>query len=409
MVLRRIGSLLAVVAALAGAALSGGVPAGADAVRSAQWYLSALGVDKAWSVTRGNGVKVAVIDSGVDGSIPDLRGAVVGGKDFSGHGSANGQLPIESSVGTDHGTNVASVLAGRGTGGGVIGTAPAASLLSASVDVTAQNVAQQVDAAVRWSVDAGARVVNLSLGLLTDDQIAPAVRYAEAKDVVVVAATGEIPAGSPRAGLSAPADLPGVVAVTGVDQNLRSDPNATIGHGTALAAPYATVAGDGGAGLPVANPGNSANGRYSTAKGTSFSAPVVAGVAALIRAAHPDLDAANVVNRLVRTATRAGGTVPNDTYGYGIVDAFRAVTATVASVAANPLGSLATASTASPGAPSTPATASQSAPAPAAEQPSTSSGLGAGAWAAIVVVLVLAGALIAVLVARSRRAPSHPV
>jgi subtilisin family serine protease len=415
MILRR-SLALAALSALVLSAGALGAPAEADAVRSAQWYLSALGVQKAWTLTRGAGVKVAVIDSGVDGSIPDLRGAVVAGKDFSGEGSANGQTPVYSTSGKEHGTNVASVLAGRGTAGdsGVIGTAPQASLLSASIDVTqppAKAIAS-LAAAIHWAVDSGARVINLSLAALSNSDIEAPVRYAQSKDVVVVAATGEKSVAGFRVGLTAPASLPGVVAVTGVDANLRSDPDATIGRGTALAGPYATTAGGRGAGLPVANPGSSLRGKYSTAKGTSLSAPIVAGIAALVRAKYPELDAANVINRLVKTATPVGGTVPNETYGYGIVNADKAVAATVPPVGANPLGSLVPAGAGSSGAPAGSAGATgaaSSSPATVSGQTSTSSGLGTGAWIAIAAVVLLAAALVGVLVARGRRTPSRLV
>ena len=108
------------------------VPARADSVRDLEYWLKDYGFTQAWNTTRGANVLVSVIDSGI-GYAPDINAAVVGGKDFSGIGSADGRTPIGASP--SHGTLVASLLAGRGTGAnsGVIGTAPAANLLSASV------------------------------------------------------------------------------------------------------------------------------------------------------------------------------------------------------------------------------------------------------------------------------------
>ena len=89
-----------------------------DLVRSKEYWLDSHGIRAAWSTTQGAGVTVAVIDTGIDGRVPELRGAVVGGADFSGRGAADGQTPVGSGESADHATMVASLLAGRGTGSG---------------------------------------------------------------------------------------------------------------------------------------------------------------------------------------------------------------------------------------------------------------------------------------------------
>ena len=140
------------------------------------------------------GVKVAVIDNGVDGRTPELRNAVVGGRDFSGQGSVNGQAAVASTAGTSHGTEVASVLAGRGTGptSGVIGSAPRCLLLTASVATGISVGVAPIARAIRWATDAGAKVINLSLNAGSDSAaLTSAVRYAESKDVVLVSVTGD--------------------------------------------------------------------------------------------------------------------------------------------------------------------------------------------------------------------------
>jgi type VII secretion-associated serine protease mycosin len=307
--------------------------ASSDVVRSKEYWLDAYGIRTAWNTTRGKGVTIAIIDTGIDGGVAELRGAVVGGTDFSGHGAADGQTP----VGTDseHGTMVASLAAGRGsgTGAGVIGAAPEASLLSISVGFGegGGDSDQQIADAVTWAVDHGAKVINMSLTRNTLDwppSWDTAFLYAAKHDVVVVAAAGNRGSGTEEVG--APATMPGVLAVGGVDSagvasNRASAQGITIG----VSAPSENLVG--------VVPG----GGYVLWDGTSGATPIVAGIVALVRAAHPELDAANVIQRVLATAHDKGAAGPDDLYGYGTVDAAAAVTGTVASVTTNPLGDLA--------------------------------------------------------------------
>src|SRR4029453_4555227 len=177
------GSLAAAVLATA---LFAAPAAHADSWRDKQYWLKESGITNAWQVSKGAGVKVAIIDSGVDGEHPDLTGAVTGGTDVSGAGSPDGEKSIGAKP--EHGTLVATLLAGRGhqpanpspgagaspkpvTGGpdGVTGAAPEAQLLSLSTRLGSQNPGgktdqEQIPAAVRWAVDNGAKVINISLG-----------------------------------------------------------------------------------------------------------------------------------------------------------------------------------------------------------------------------------------------------
>lgn len=312
-------------------------PAGilaADAIRDRQYWLDEYGIREAWQVTRGAGVTIAIIDSGVDASHPDLRGAVVGGIDLSGVGAADGTRPVGSDA-PDHGTMVASLAAGRGSGpgDGVIGAAPEASLLSASLAFGPEqrDGDAQVAEAVRWAVDAGADVISLSLTrntLAWPESWDDAFGYAEANDVVVIAAAGNRGSGTEQVG--APATIPGVVAVGGVDRAGRaSDAASAQGISIAVMAPSEQLVG--------AVPG----GGHVIWQGTSGATPIVAGIAALIRAAHPEATAADVVTRLITTARPVTATVPDPLYGYGLVDAAAAVRAEVPAATENPLGSLA--------------------------------------------------------------------
>jgi len=323
---------LIVVLGLLPAVLVADTPAQADQVRERQYWLAQYGIEKAWGITQGAGVRIAIIDTGVDGSHPDLQGAVVGGADFSGLGSSDGQTP----VGEDrrHGTMVASLAAGRGNGGGngVLGSAPAAELLSVSISFRGGLISpdDQVAQAVRYAVDNGADVISLSLTRNTRDwpeSWDEAFAYAAKRDVVVVAAAGN--RGSGTVSVGAPATMPGVLTVGGVTQEgVASDAASSQGITIGVMAPSE--------GLVGAIPG----GGYVSWSGTSGATPIVAGIVALVRSAHPTMNANNVINRVLATATPLTDDIPDSLYGYGLINAYDAVVADVPLVAANPLGSL---------------------------------------------------------------------
>ncbi|WP_159606381.1 S8 family serine peptidase [Agromyces humi] len=338
---RRPFAVVAKAAAAAAAAtvlaLAGAAPAHADTVRDLEYWLADYGFTTAWNNSQGEGVTVAIIDTGVSGDVAELRGAVVGGTDVSGLGTPDGQTPVGDDP--DHGTLVASLLAGRGTGegNGVIGVAPKADLLSASVAFGQDTGAvksndDQIAEAVRWAVDNGADVINMSLTRNTRDwpeSWDDAFTYAFENDVVVVAAAGNRGSGTSEVG--APATIPGVLTVAGVDREKNASFDASSqGITIAVAAPSEDLVGA----LP--------DGSYVQWDGTSAAAPIVSGLVALIRSEYPDLDAANVIERLIRTADPHGQEhVPSPLYGWGIIDPVEALTADVPEVDSSPLGSLA--------------------------------------------------------------------
>ncbi|UDF14671.1 S8 family serine peptidase [Antiquaquibacter oligotrophicus] len=309
------------------------LPAHADPVRDSEYWLDAYGIRQAWSTTQGQGITIAVIDTGVDGTVAELSGVVVGGADFSGLGASDGQKPV-GSTGSDHGTMVGSLAAGRGTGAdsGVIGSAPAATLLSASIGFGegATSSDDQIAEAVRWSVDNGADIINMSLTRNTPDwpeSWDDAFLYAFENDVVVVAAAGNRGSGTTQVG--APATMPGVLTVAGVDAAGQASFDASSqGITIAVAAPSENLVG--------VTPG----GGHVRWNGTSGAAPIVSGIVALVMAAHPELDAANVINRVVATARDAGEPGTDPIYGFGLVDAAAAVSASVPLVESNPMGEL---------------------------------------------------------------------
>lgn len=353
---------------LAGSLAVVGAPAAsADDIRNREYWLEQSGITKAWEISQGEGVKIAVIDSGIDASHVDLKGAVVGGVDMSGSGDASGTKGVGAEP--EHGTLVATMLAGRGhtdpsatptasgtasgtasatasatapaspaVGAGldgVIGVAPKAEILSISVwlgseNPSGKNIDDQIPAAVKWAVDHGAKVINMSLGSTSTawpQSWDEAFAYAEAKDVVIVAAAGNRTTGSEQVG--APATIPGVLAVGGLDKDgTASVDSSSQGISIGVSAPAEDLAG----GLP--------GGGYARWSGSSGAAPIVAGVAALIRSKYPEMTAAQVINRIISTAVPKGDGVPNAIYGYGILDAAAALSADVPVVESNPLGSI---------------------------------------------------------------------
>ncbi|MGM7670853.1 S8 family serine peptidase [Microbacterium sp. A93] len=309
-----------------------------DPVRAKEYWLDGAGFRDAWYTTRGKGVTIAIIDTGV-GKVPLTFGeAVTGGIDVSGSGTPDGRSAV-GAVDPDHGSWVASLAAGRGKadGTGMIGVAPEANLLSISVgfgDAAVVPFVEQVATGIRWAVDNGADVINMSFTTNTldwDQSWDEAFMYAYEHDVVVVVAAGN--RGSGTSVVGAPATIPGVLTVGGVDQTGTASREAsTQGITIGISAPSEGLLGI------------SADGTLKPWwDGTSGAAPIVAGAAALVRAAHPELDAANVINRIIKTAIQVEEIteVPDPNYGYGLLDASAAVSASVPLVDANPMGDLA--------------------------------------------------------------------
>lgn len=309
----------------------------ADPVRAAQYWLDGARIREAWSVTRGEGVTIAIIDTGIGKGPAAFEGAVVGGTDVSGIGTPDGRTPL-GPLDSDHGSRVASLAAGRGAadGTGMIGVAPDANLLSVSVGFGSSAAVpfnKQIADAMVWAVDNGADIINLSFTTNTldwDPSWDDAFLYAFEHDVVVVVAAGN--RGSGTSSVGAPATIPGVLTVGGVDQHgMASRSASTQGITIAVSAPSEGLLGI------------KANGDLQRWPGTSGAAPIVAGIAALVRSAYPDMDAANVINRIIQTAQPAvaATSVPDPLYGFGLVDAAAAVNDEVESVDKNPLGDLA--------------------------------------------------------------------
>ena len=301
----------------------------ADSVRDQQYWLDDYGFTSAWDSSQGEGVKIAIIDTGIDSTHPSLQGAVVGGTDMSGLGSSDGQTPVGSN--SYHGTMVASIAAGRGESE-IIGVAPKAELLSVSIafGVEGLDTDSQIADGIIWAVDNGAQVINLSLtrnSVSWPESWDQAFLYAFENDVVVVAAAGNRIDGTEQ--VSAPASIPGVISVAGLDLNgLPSENFSTDGLTIGVTAPAEELIG--------AFPG----GEYRMWSGTSGATPIVSGMVALIRSMYPEMDAANVVNRVISSASKNGFEGYSTSYGHGVIDANEALLAEIPPVTENPLGSL---------------------------------------------------------------------
>ncbi|MEW1696973.1 MULTISPECIES: type VII secretion-associated serine protease mycosin [unclassified Streptomyces] len=301
-------------------------PAYADSIRARQWGLEALHTEEAWRTTKGEGVTVAVLDTGVDAEHPDLTGSVLPGHDLVGFGASRGDRAWAR-----HGTAMAGIIAGHGHGpgggDGVLGIAPEARILPVRVILEGTDKARDkarktrgtaLAEGIRWAADHGADVINLSLGDDSESAHADAgedaaVQYALAKGVSVVASAGN--GGEKGDHISYPAAYPGVIAVTAVDR-----------YGTRASFStrrwYATVSAP-GVDIAIADPDQ----RYYEGWGTSAAAAFVSGAVALVRAAHPDLTPAQIKRLLVDTARDRPKGGRSDSKGYGTVDPAAAITA----------------------------------------------------------------------------------
>ncbi|MEU9251537.1 type VII secretion-associated serine protease mycosin [Streptomyces sp. NPDC048270] len=307
---------LAVAAVLTAAAAS---PAAADTIRDRQWGLLALRAEEAWGTTRGDGVTVAVLDTGVDASHPDLAGQVLEGADLIGMGAGRGDRSWAR-----HGTAMAGIIAGHGhgpgRGQGVLGVAPQARILPVRVILEEGDPgrAQARDSkggalaeGIRWAADHGADVINLSLGDDSDSAHHEAgedeaVQYALAKGVVVVASAGN--GGESGDRVSYPAAYPGVIAVAAVDRRGRKAKFSTRNWYSTVSAP--------GVDVVIADPDRS----YYEGWGTSAAAAFVSGAVALVKAAHPDLSPAQIKKLLEDTASDSPAGGRDDARGHGMVD-----------------------------------------------------------------------------------------
>jgi type VII secretion-associated serine protease mycosin len=304
-----------------------GQGAGTQIRAAEQAQLKGIHAPAAWRVSRGRGVTVGVLDTGVDAAAADLSGSVSTGPDYTQGADPPGYQPPHL-----HGTFIASLIAGHGSGpgraGGVIGIAPAARVLSVRVILddsepgvgpynTDPKFADAIGRGIRYAASHGAAVINMSLGSVEPTRaMQAALAYAASRGVVVVASAGNSGApGLAYTPYSYPASFAGVLSVAAVTESgtraAFSDRNSSV----VLSAPGVKVLG--------AGPG----GTYLQASGTSPAAAFVAGVAALIRSAYPRLSPAQVEQAMISSAARRPAAGYSPATGFGEVDAAAALRA----------------------------------------------------------------------------------
>ncbi|WP_306216365.1 S8 family serine peptidase, partial [Actinoplanes sp. RD1] len=282
-------ALAASVLVLATTPVQGAEPAwAADGVRAAQWHLTALDIRTAHRVSLGAGVIVALVDTGVDAAHDDLADAVAPGTDLFPDPIGDGRDDIDG-----HGTEMAGIIAGRGHGArsGALGIAPAATILPIRGPIKTMATSEFMVRAVAFARGRGARVVNMSFGTGDTEVLRSAVRAAVAADMVVVAASGNVGSGAGEF----PGRYPEVLTVGAVGRTGKVADFSVTGPQVDLTAP----------GVDIVTTGIGRTGYYR-GSGTSEATAVVSGAAALVRAAHPELSAAEVVRRLTATAVDAG-------------------------------------------------------------------------------------------------------
>lgn len=266
-------------------------PAGTeDPLLASQWWLPAVGAERVWPWSDGQGVRVAVVDSGVDLDHPDLQPALApDGYDF-------GDEAPDPQDRIGHGTSVAGVIAAvRGNGLGVSGLAPGVRLLPLKISVGMETSfsSDRLARAIHYAVARGARVINLSLTATPSEIVREAVAAALAQGVLVVAA-----AGNGAGPVAFPANLPGVLAVGAGARDGRLWPSSNRGLGLALLAPGERIVS------------TQLGGAYVERSGTSLAAPVVSATLAAMWALQPDLPAGTLRAELLAAAPPGGAIYP---------------------------------------------------------------------------------------------------
>ncbi|QIB43836.1 type VII secretion-associated serine protease mycosin [Streptomyces aureoverticillatus] len=286
-------------------------PAHADSIREKQWHLNAMKAEQMWQTSTGKGVTVAVIDTGVDDSLPDLRGRVLPGRDLAPRSAGDEHTDYEG-----HGTTMALLIAGTGRGGGGTGTlglAPDSKILpirtsdhGLDANRYTREANEEFSHGIRYAADSGAQVINISMGVFKGSkQLTAAVKYAHDKGSLVLAATGNKGTSS----LNYPAGTPGVVGVGAIGKNLHKTKESQYGPQVDIAAP--------GDETYTACPNG--NGTCE-GHGTSDATALASASAALIWSKHPDWTNNQVLRVMLNTiGGPTDGAKRNDSIGYGIV------------------------------------------------------------------------------------------
>ncbi|MCO5985077.1 S8 family serine peptidase [Actinoallomurus spadix] len=280
---------------------------GVPSLNAEPWAQKRLDFTRAWKLTRGKGVTVAVVDSGVDATQRQLSGRVA-------------LVDVSNTIKRDclgHGTAVAGIIGARDMRDRnmpFVGVAPEANLISVKFtnQMTTTGTDPHLAKAIREAADLKAKVINVSVQAPDSPALRAAVKYAQARDAVIVAAAGNVQGnGGAAAGAAYPAEYPGVISVGSLNEDGTVADSSNVTTRVSVAAP--------GKNLATTWPGG-----YAPAEeGTSFASAFVSGTVALVRAYHPDLDHQQVKQRIEATADGSVGTGS----GAGMINPMLAVSA----------------------------------------------------------------------------------
>ncbi|GIF43115.1 S8 family serine peptidase [Actinoplanes xinjiangensis] len=360
-------------------------PAQADQVRSAQWFAGYLKLNQAHQITKGHGVTVAVVDSGVTPHIDIARNLRRGTDTVSG-GDGFGQK--DDSEG--HGTKMAGLIAGHGHdgNGGVLGIAPEASLIPVK-GAGRIDESDGITPGIKWAAEASADIINVSVTASRGRPLTEAISAAASADSLVVAAVGNT---SENSRLAYPAAISEVLAVGATGRDGQRADFSITGSAVDICAP--------GVDIVTTFQAN----KYYKGNGTSEATAVVSGAAALVRAKFPTLSAQEVAHRLTSTADDNGPRGRDEQCGFGVLNIVKALTADVpplnpagASGSAGPTAAASAGVSASPGA-GAGASTDVASPEPAGSSFPLVAGIAAG--------VVAVGALLAFMIRRRRRGAS---
>lgn len=327
----RVGATLAAIAIVVGPASPAAATPGPSS--TPEYWFDSWHVTQLWdSGVRGQGVTIAEIDTGVNAELPELQGRILPGKDFG--ESGNGQVDREVKE-FGHGTAMASIMVARPGLLDITGLAPDAKVLPIAVPLNGTTDAGQPDQlpdAIRWAADHGAKVISMSLGgnrspkydtAPCPDDEQQAIYHAIGKGAVVVASIGNT--GPTDNTIEEPGVCLGVVSVGAVDAS------GTVA-GFSARQPYLSLVAPG---VDIPSLGRVPGQAYS-GNGTSQSTALVSAAVALVWSKYPKLSGRQIVTRVLATLD-AHTTKPSTAYGYGMLDAYRAVTSEVSTRAPNPV------------------------------------------------------------------------
>jgi subtilisin family serine protease len=279
-----------------------------DPMLPQQYSLQKVEAAKGWFLNQGKDtVKIGIVDTGVDLEHPDLKDKLLEGY----NALEPGKPPKDDAR---HGTHVSGIASAIGNNGvGVAGLAPNCKILPVKVLSANDGTIESISAGLIWAADNGADVVNMSLGTYTENQtLGEAVKYALDKNVVCIATMGNDNTEKKRY----PAAYPGMIAVGSTDENDKKSSFSNFGPWMTVSAP--------GSNILSTLPTYMSNGGYGKMSGTSMAAPLVTGLAALVRSQHQNMAPKDVAKILQDSADDLGETGYDKYFGAGRINAFKA-------------------------------------------------------------------------------------